>query len=1106
MKMARPVAAVTRILGLIPAPIRAVRMTHSRQWGAGGSALKEVTNLTSRSHDAAKSLSEHQQEYFEALGKEQARTGAVRHAEHQKTINARQIADSERLAEEAAANPRADMAPRVRLRGLKDLQAGEVIRLRYGSWHALPRHVRNMWHVHHGSGLIQINNPDLGTALVKLGPFFCQLPYAALEMTAAPLFRVGDSVNVHSEAFAALPHLRFLAQGMATVTGVNSSNGKSYVRFQNGNHEWIPDRFLQESSPTAPALDEADNQELLKGFRKRDFVRDCTGKHLFQRGVVDGICPSNEANLMVRVPNCYGYDGGDKVSIPAEDLCSEETWHRRRVEELKLKIPGLEETIVKANAAVDQAAVVRQALGQQTDAKQKAANKASSALKRASKGAREVSIVTVVTFRKGKAAPAAWRDISKHVDHEWAVAVPKSPLQDGSEPRPVLLTLVDCKLLARSVTQSKECGAGPHIITAKGQLLRELAEGPRKPVSLSVGSSVAKSILKKLKSKAEPPAQLHSFSLLKAALGALEGVVLDSRVQEFFDSPETGIIRAKELAAPSAVSDVLRPYQLTGYQWLVNNARNGLGCILADDMGLGKTIQAISLILYMKQHDMLQRPILVVVPKGLLSSWQRELKRWAGDKLKLHVYFGQQRQLLANASPDAIEKHAENADVTASAPKRRRLSRKQAAPDVAPPVVAVAAPQKRKGRHAVSGCDEADVFLTSYGTFRIDAEKLASGQVFGGMILDEAQQIKNYSSLIAKAVKRMAEATGSIRVALSGTPVENRLADLHSQFEFILPGYLAASRADFERDFGKPLAAAVKRRGQVDPIAVEKQRLLQRIVQPFILRRLKTDPAIAADLPPKVEQTHDCDLSEIQAKLYRAVQEATLQRAAQAEGFGRHGLVLAMLHALREVCNHPTCLAEKRRPDQFPTDNFPLPGSIEASGKCAKLHEILDAALQSGEKVLIFSSYLGTIDVLAQQIEERFNDKVLKIVGSMDKDQREAAVDSFQTDPNCSVLLLSLQAGGVGLTLTAATHVVHFDRCYNPAKENQATDRAHRIGQKKTVFVHRLVTKDTFEERLGEIMEQKQQLSDLTVQSGEGWIADLNNEELRDLFSLKSRS
>jgi SNF2 family DNA or RNA helicase len=351
----------------------------------------------------------------------------------------------------------------------------------------------------------------------------------------------------------------------------------------------------------------------------------------------------------------------------------------------------------------------------------------------------------------------------------------------------------------------------------------------------------------------------------------------------------------------------------------------------------------------------------------------------------------------------------------------------------------------------------------------------------------------------------MGEAVGTTRITLSGTPVENKLADLHSQFEFILPGYLASSRAEFDRNFGKPLLAGVRGKQECEG----QRELLQRIIQPFVLRRLKTDPNIAADLPEKVERVIECELADGQQALYKAVQEADLA-GLDAEGnapaaFARHGRVLAMIHALRAICNHPQNLKAARRPAVAEANGWLCPRlDVSGSGKCAALQELLLEILGAGEKVVIFCQYLDTITLLEEQITANFNSKVLHFVGAMDTAERERVVHTFQTDPGTSVLLLSLQAGGVGITLTAATHVIHFDRCYNPAKEAQATDRVHRIGQTKTVFVHRLVAKGTFEERLAEIMEEKQKLSAMAPMAGENWIADLNNAELRNLFSLRS--
>ncbi|CAE8688844.1 unnamed protein product [Polarella glacialis] len=1008
--------------------------------------------------------------------------------------------------------------------------------------------------------------------------------------------QVGDAVRFsRTLSHMALPQLRQYQGLAATVSQLHS---QFYIQLQ-FMHPFSQGPVIM-LIPLA-ALEEPDIS-LPGGYRVGERVRNTSEEtipnsgpyarnggslslHRGSDGVIQGRCPSAANALMVSVQcspqnsSHFGLPGGGRnshqyfpphpashlISLPIDRVCAEVEWHRLAVRRCTEAAAMLEARAEVAEAELAQATLTVCSKKQQLESAQKAEKKASRALSKASKRARHVSEVTLVHFRPGGARPSAWRDISDHVILKWALSVSADPGLAGSESG--IMLLVEIEAVARLVKDADQQISGAHVLQVIGGPLQRLAAGPKKPVSIALSRKQAQEILKKLKPRAEPPAPLHSFTLLKAALGAHKDVMLEAAVQDFFDGPETGIIRSKEVAVPEALASVLRPYQLTGFQWLVNNVRNGLGCILADDMGLGKTIQAISLMLYMKQNGMLEHPVLLVVPKGLLSNWVREINRWVGAELSVHMYYGNDRRLLANATPQKLPAPAATASGTAPAaetvsqvaaqklpaaaatasspapaaetvsqaaapapaPNRKRVRGKQsetaevaarasgssgsssatgmslgssstaaAADDSA---VLQTPPPARGRRRALPEKAVADVFLTTYNTFRSDLQKLMAEQTFGCMILDEAQQIKNYSSQVSKAVKQMAEAVGTVRISLSGTPVENKLADLHSQFEFILPGYLANSRAEFERDFGKPLTKAVQGGDVTRAQAAEKQRLLQRMVQPFVLRRLKTDPKIAADLPPKVEQTHECELSKAQEALYLAVQEVGLQGVAQAgAAFARHGHVLSMLHALREVCNHPACLAEKRRPAGIPDQ--PSRASVEASGKCEKLKELLEGIFASGDKVIIFSGYLGTIDLLAEQIEQNFNSKALKLVGAMDRTAREAVVDTFQTDPSAQVLLLSLQAGGVGITLTAATHVIHFDRCYNPAKENQATDRAHRIGQTRTVFVHRLVTKGTFEEKLSEIMAQKQQLSDLTVQAAEGWIADLNDTELRSLFSL----
>lgn len=779
-------------------------------------------------------------------------------------------------------------------------------------------------------------------------------------------------------------------------------------------------------------------------------------------------------------------------SVEDREVMSEKAWWSQKEEEATSVLGKLEQKLPEAEAEEENATKAVYALHGAFFDKEKAFEDANKALNKV-KHSSTLKVQTLVSFKRGKARPRAWRDIANFVELRWVVCA------EVPQERPVILSLEDVKGMARSVVTSG-C-PGPNIISAKGQKLnRCVGAKPRKGAYLSLARQTAKQVLKHQKKNAPGPEPMHAFALLKAAVGAQPGVVLDAAVEEFYQGPEIGLIRVKEVPPPEQLKDVLRPYQLSGYHWLVNNARNGLGCILADDMGLGKTLQAIAMMLYMKQHGMLNKPMLVVVPKGLLGTWKKELKRWAGDELRLHIYVGPQRQVLPHMAPASA--------VQAPPAKCRRLNGKQNAKKL---YMEKKAPKARVAKQS------ADVFLTSYGTFRGSVDALSVPDAFGGMLLDEAQQIKNHNTLISKAVKTVAEHVGPIRVSLSGTPVENKLLDLHSQFEYILPGYVASSKADFQRSFGRPVTNSVRRSvrsqaaaaGQAtgqDHAGLASGEALRRLVKPFLMRRLKSDPEIAADLPEKIEQDQECELTDTQKRIYKAIQEKCLDDTLKAEGFQRHGQVLKMLHALRELCNHPQLVAPARRPESMVKAIEACDGGAKGSGKIERLMEVLEEILEGGQKVLIFSNYLNTIGMLQELISKHFKKDVLKIVGEMDTDAREAAVEKFQNDPqqNFPVLILSIKAGGVGLTLTAATHVIHFDRQYNPAIEAQATDRAHRIGQKSTVVVHRLISKDTFEEKLNTIMQEKKRLSDVTVRPGEDWIADLNDQELRDLFSLSS--
>lgn len=474
---------------------------------------------------------------------------------------------------------------------------------------------------------------------------------------------------------------------------------------------------------------------------------------------------------------------------------------------------------------------------------------------------------------------------------------------------------------------------------------------------------------------------------------------------------------AEPARLPATLNATLRPYQERGFRWLLGYLERGLGCLLADDMGLGKTVQTLAAILALKESGRLGSGALVCAPASLLTNWQRELSRFA-PSLSLCLYHG---------------------------PGRRRRP--------------------------------ADVTLSSYETAQRDARRL-SGEPWGLLVLDEAHYIKNPDSGRAKAIKALPTAA---RLALSGTPVENNLAELWSLFDFALPGYLggldyfsAAYRVPIELDRSEEAAER-----------------LRRVSSPFILRRLKTDAEIAPDLPDKLVVDEYATLTPEQAALYEAIAGEGLERIEAAEREERLGLVLALITALKQASNHP------RNYDKV------SPGGSERSGKARLLAAILESAFESGERVLVFSQYVEMLGILEGIVSSELGVKPSLLHGGMTKRRRDEAVDAFQSGSGPGAMLVSLKAGGVGLNLTAAARVIHYDLWWNPAVENQATDRAYRIGQSRDVFVHRLITRDTIEERIDAMIASKRELSALTVRAGESWLGALSDGELRELVALR---
>ncbi|MEW6152390.1 MAG: DEAD/DEAH box helicase [Actinomycetota bacterium] len=477
------------------------------------------------------------------------------------------------------------------------------------------------------------------------------------------------------------------------------------------------------------------------------------------------------------------------------------------------------------------------------------------------------------------------------------------------------------------------------------------------------------------------------------------------------------------LTTPPGFEGRLRPYQERGAGWLAFLGRLGLGACLADDMGLGKTAQLIATVL----ADPAPGPTLVVCPVSVLGNWERELARF-GPALRVHVHHGAGRHSGRRSFAKVVAGH--------------------------------------------------DAVLTTYSLVARDAAHLGAVE-WGRLVLDEAQQVKNPGAAQSRAV---AQLKASRRIALTGTPVENRLSELWSIMNVLNPGLLGSAR-----EFRDRFALPIERDG--DP---EATALLRRVTGPFVLRRLKTDRSIITDLPDKIETVDHCPLTREQATLYQAVVDDLLASADEAEGMNRRGIVLAGLLRLKQVCNHPA---------QFLADGSPLRGR---SGKLTRAEELLEEILGEGDKVLCFTQFAAWGGLLAPYLERQFATEALWLHGRVRRPVRDEMVRRFQSPDGPKLLLISLKAGGTGLNLTAASHVVHLDRWWNPAVEDQATDRAYRIGQTRTVQVHKLVTAGTVEERIDEMINRKRALAGKVVGTGEEWLTELSTDELRDLVALRS--
>jgi non-specific serine/threonine protein kinase len=478
-----------------------------------------------------------------------------------------------------------------------------------------------------------------------------------------------------------------------------------------------------------------------------------------------------------------------------------------------------------------------------------------------------------------------------------------------------------------------------------------------------------------------------------------------------------------------SLQGTLRPYQLAGVQWLYLLTQLRLGACLADDMGLGKTIQVLSLLLMLKNEAGDKRkPCLLVAPASLLANWASEIARFA-PSLKARV-----------AHPSAAPAEKLNADNPADADMLA----------------------------------DVDLVITSYG-FLARSPWLGTAP-WQLVVLDEAQAIKNPAAKQTKMVKQLRADT---RIALTGTPIENRLGDLWSIFDFINPGLLGSSK-QFS-SFVKGLAD--RPQGTYGP--------LRELVRPYILRRLKTDKNVITDLPDKTEVKAFCALSRKQAALYQQTVEELARRLEDVDGIERRGMVLAFLMRLKQICNHPS---------QWIGDGA---WAEKDSGKFARLRDIVEVIAARQEKALIFTQFRETTAPLAAFLGSVFGRAGLVLHGETEIRKRKELVRQFQEDENIPFFVLSLKAGGAGLNLTAASHVIHFDRWWNPAVENQATDRAFRIGQTRNVLVHKFICRGTVEDKIDQLIESKEQLAgDLLGGGSEMALTEMKDEELLRLVAL----
>lgn len=473
----------------------------------------------------------------------------------------------------------------------------------------------------------------------------------------------------------------------------------------------------------------------------------------------------------------------------------------------------------------------------------------------------------------------------------------------------------------------------------------------------------------------------------------------------------------EDILLPKGINAIMRPYQLKGFEWIYSTIQSGLGVCIADDMGLGKTLQVIAVILKLKEEKKLTNQVLVICPTTLLGNWLREVEKFAPG-LNAKIYHGDDRHFT----------------------------------------------------------ESVDIVITTYNLVRLYDEYFASRE-WTLLVIDEAQNIKNPSTYQTKSIK---ELTGKYRIAMTGTPVENRLTELWSIFDFLNPDFFGTLKW-FRSEYAMPIESY-----QIE----HKVEEFKKITSPFMIRRLKSDKSIIADLPDKIVKDEFCYLSKEQIVIYQKILKDDLDIIEKLKGTARRGKVFQMINALKQICNHPSHFTKKKA--YHPN----------LSGKSQRLVSLLENILPTGEKTILFTQYTEMAEILLDILDKHLGIQPDFFHGGLMRKEREKIIFNFQKDPTKQLILISLKAGGTGLNLVEATNVIHYDLWWNPAVEDQATDRAYRIGQTKNVQVHRLITLGTFEEKINSIIQGKRSLTDLTLIKGEKWITELSNEELKELFVL----